>query len=264
MPPGRSVVSDGRRIAFDVRGTGPPTLILIHGWACHRGFWDRQTALLDSGTSVVTLDLAGHGASSTDDPARSIEAFARDVVAVVDALAHPEVILVGHSMGGPVAVEAAIRLAGRCRLVLGVDTFTDGAFYPRRPRVEVAARLAPYAADFAGTLAAMVRRITLCGGPDLATWIVAEMSRCDPATALAALEALLNWDIAARWSALPCAAETINSAILSRGLEATGGLDGLRVHLMDRVGHFPPLEEPAAFAALMEDIVRRHAGHRRS
>ena len=210
----------------------------------------------------MTVDLAGHGDSASDVSARSIEAFARDVVAVADALALTDVVLVVHSMGGPVAVDAAIRLAGRCRLVLGVETFTDAAFYPRRPRAEIAARVGSFAADFGGTVAAMVRRITLHGGPDLATWIGEAMSRCDPATALAALEALLEWDIAARWSALPCPAETINSAILSRGTEPTSGLDGLRVHLMDRVGHFPMLEDPATLAAIMDEIVRRHADPR--
>ena len=258
MPQGRAAVG-GRRIAFDVRGRGRPTLVLIHGWACHRGFWDRQVALLQPAT-VVTLDLAGHGASSADDAARSIAAFGDDVAAVADALALSDVILVGHSMGGPVALEAAVRLAGRCRLVLGVETFTDGAFYRRRPPAEIAARLEGVEADFGGVVDAMVRRITLCGGPGLATWIAGEMSRCDSGTALEALEALLDWDIAARWSALPCAAETINSASLSRELEPTADRDGLRGHVMDRVGHFPMLEEPAALTVAMNDVLRRHAG----
>lgn len=258
-PRSRSAGSEtGRRIAFDVYGTGQPTLLLIHGWACHRGFWDRQVALLGAHARLVLLDLAGHGASPAP-AAMSIETLAADVVGVADALDLADVILVGHSMGGPVAVEAAIRMRGRCRLVLGVETFTDTAFYSRRPRAEIAARLAPFAADFGGTMAAMVHRITRCGGPEIATWIAHEMSRSDPATALDALDALLDWDLAARWSALPCAAETINSACLSKGIETVPGLDGLGVHLMDRVGHFPMLEDHAAFAMIMADIVQRHA-----
>ena len=184
--------------------------------------------------------------------------LARDVVAVADALSLPDTIVIGHSMGGAVAVEAAILMPGRCRSVLGVDSFTDASFYRRRSQTEIRARHRIFAMDFAGAVSAMVRRITLDGGPAVADWIASEMGRCPPATALAQLDALLDWDIEARWPLLPCPAETINSAVLSRGIETVPDLRGLQVHEMDRVGHFPMLEDPARFSGLVGEIVRRH------
>lgn len=54
---------DGLEIVFDVAGGGDPTLVLVHGWRCHRGHWGGQVAELARGTRVVTLDLGGHGDS---------------------------------------------------------------------------------------------------------------------------------------------------------------------------------------------------------
>ena len=257
----RSVLAgDGRPVAYTVQGAGPPHLLLIHGWCCHRGFWDQQAEVLRANATVVTLDLAGHGASPSLPPAQTclIETLARDVLAMADTLPVRDVILVGHSLGGPVAVEAAILMSGRCRLVLGVETFTDPAFYLRRSRTEIAARHQAFEADFPGVVAAMVQRITLRGGPELASWIAAEMSRVNPATALQMLDALLDWDIETRWPLLPCGSETINSAILSQWTQPSPNLDGLRIHMMDGVGHFPMLEQPAMLTGLINDVVHRY------
>ena len=57
------VTDDGRPVAYAVQGTGSPHLLLIHGWCCHRGFWEQQAEVLGANATVVTIDLAGHGNS---------------------------------------------------------------------------------------------------------------------------------------------------------------------------------------------------------
>lgn len=166
--------------------------------------------------------------------------------------------LVGHSMGGPAALEAALRLGDRCVLTLGVDTFTDPAFYRRRPNGETQARVKAFADDFAGAMEAMVRRITL-GGVErgVADWIVGAMAGAEPRIALPLLESLLDWDIEARWPLLQCPVETINSTVLAMSSEPLA-LAGLRVQGMDAVGHFPMLEDPERFNALARAALERH------
>jgi pimeloyl-ACP methyl ester carboxylesterase len=161
-------------------------------------------------------------------------------------------------MGGAAALEAARRLGPRCSLVLGVDTFTDAAFYRRRPRAEVEARKQAFADDFRGTMEKMVRRIAARSAErHVVDWIVGAMAGAEPQTALLALDALLAWDIEARWPSLRSPVETINSAALAKNSEQIA-LDGLRVHAMDAAGHFPMLEDPERFNALTQTILERH------
>jgi pimeloyl-ACP methyl ester carboxylesterase len=250
---------DGIPLHYTVYGAGGPTILFIHGWSCHQDFWHGQMDAFGASARVVTLDLAGHGRSraALAERAWSIGAFARDVETVADALGAQAVTLVGHSLGGAVAIESALRLGSRCRLLLGVDTFTDSAFYERRPADEIAGRRTHFEADFAGALGGMVESIT---GPDtdpgVTAWIAQAMALTDAAVALAALEALLVWDIEARWPLVRCPVETINSGRLARTGERIA-LHRLIVHDMEGVGHFPMLENPTAFNTLAHAILAR-------
>jgi sigma-B regulation protein RsbQ len=230
-------------------------VILIHGWCCDPGSWREQIASLSPGRDLVVPNLM-----ALRSPA-SIDGFAAAVTAIADRLPQQALALVGHSTGSPVALEVAIRLGRRCRLVLGVDTFTDAAFYGRCADDDIAAGLGAFRADFAGTMASMVAAIMAPGtSAKLLRRTAAQMQAADPAPELLALGTLLGWDIGDRWPARPCPAETINSAWLDDACQQVAGLTGLRVHPLDGVGHFPMLEAPARFNALARAILDRHLG----
>jgi pimeloyl-ACP methyl ester carboxylesterase len=252
---------DGIGLHCSERGDGAQAVLFIHGWSCDRTMWDALDLGALGDVRCVAVDLAGHGASVASVAARrwSIAGFGADVATIVEALGVDDVILVGHSMGGPVALEAALRLGARCRAIIGVDTFNEATFYRGRPAREIAERLAPFAADFRGSMRSMVAHITAPGcDPALVAQIGETMNRIDPAVALAVLDALLTWDIDARWPLLDRAVETINSAFLARRNE-TIVLDRLVVHELEGVGHFPMLEDPAAFSAALGAIIARAA-----
>jgi pimeloyl-ACP methyl ester carboxylesterase len=257
--PGGGASSRRERVAYSVVEGRNPLVLFIHGWCCNQSFWRPQMAALGGRLRLAALDLSGHGLSRrAPHRAWPIEAFGADVVAVADALAADQVVLVGHSMGGPVALEASLRLGARCLLVLGVDTFTDVAFYRRLPRDEIETRVQTFAADFAGAMTRMVAAITAPGDePGLIGWIAGQMTRSDPRIALSALESLLDWDIEQRWPLRRAPIETINSK-RSALREAQIPLDGLGVHILDGVGHFPMLEAPEAFNAALLGVLRRH------
>jgi pimeloyl-ACP methyl ester carboxylesterase len=97
---------DGIRLAFEVHGTGTPTLGSVHGWSCDRRYWRGQLRLLAARYQTVAVDLAGHGQSGVGRRSWTMAAFGEDVVAVVEQLGLGELVLIGHSMGGDVVVEA--------------------------------------------------------------------------------------------------------------------------------------------------------------
>ncbi|ODN69398.1 alpha/beta fold hydrolase [Methylobrevis pamukkalensis] len=235
-------------VAFTEAGTGP-AVILVHGWCCAASFWAPTQAALSGRFRLIAPDLP---------PGTPISEAANLVCTLAGHLGLGDVALVGHSMGGPVAIEAGIAMAGpdgpRCRQIVGVDTFTDPRFYlPLDPEVR-AQRLAFFRSAFAGTMQSMVWSITAPETePAVVAAIAATMAACPPDAALDALGSLLDYDILARWPALTCPATTINAARLMGEGDAAliARLPGLEVVRMTGVGHFPMLEAPEAFAAAL-------------
>jgi pimeloyl-ACP methyl ester carboxylesterase len=113
----------GVHIQYRLYGGGDALVVLVHGWSCDSNYWQAQLPALREHYAVATVDLAGHGGSGANRASWSMADFGDDVVRVVNALPdYQKVVLVGHSMGGPVAVEAARRLKGRVAGIIGVDT----------------------------------------------------------------------------------------------------------------------------------------------
>jgi len=189
--------SDGVRIAYQVYGGGAPAIVLIHGWSCNSSYWRAQLSELAQRYTVVTLDLAGHGASGANRSDWSIDNYGADVAAVVGRVTIPRVVLVGHAMGGAVALTATLRIGARVLGIIGVDSFKSiGLPPPQRARVE--RQIAPFSVDFSGTMHSFVARYLFTGAadPGLVRRIADDMSRTSPQVAVASLIGLSGLDFA--------------------------------------------------------------------
>ncbi|MBL1101015.1 alpha/beta fold hydrolase [Streptomyces coffeae] len=110
---------DGLRVAYQVRGNGPP-LVLLAGQANSHHWWDGIRDDFHAAHSTVTIDYRGTGESDEPRTAYSTQEFARDVIAILDDLDIDRADVYGTSMGGRVAQWLAIRHPGRVGgLVLG-------------------------------------------------------------------------------------------------------------------------------------------------
>ncbi len=101
--PSRFAALEGVRLHYKSLGTGRTAVVLIHGWAGDLGVWRSQAAVLEGRVRVLALDLPGHGRSDKPAVPYSMAFLARAVNAVVEAAQVDRVVLVGHSMGTPVA-----------------------------------------------------------------------------------------------------------------------------------------------------------------
>jgi 3-oxoadipate enol-lactonase len=94
---------EGRRIGYDDSGGSGTPLVLLHGFPLDRTVWDEQLPAL-RGTRAIRIDLRGCGESEASDGPALMEMLAADVAGVLDALHVERAALVGHSIGGYVAL----------------------------------------------------------------------------------------------------------------------------------------------------------------
>ncbi|MEH0008178.1 MAG: alpha/beta fold hydrolase [Flavobacteriales bacterium] len=94
-------------LAYQVAGKGKP-LVLLHGFLENRHIWDKWAAQLgQKGVKCLLIDLPGHGESPVLRHTHSMEFMADAVIAVTRGLDQPNFSIVGHSMGGYVALALA-------------------------------------------------------------------------------------------------------------------------------------------------------------
>ncbi|MCI0588536.1 MAG: alpha/beta hydrolase [Planctomycetes bacterium] len=253
--------ADGVPIGYDVRGRGGAALVFVHGWCGDRSYWRNQVGEFSSDHRVVTLDLGGHGASGANRKAWDFSALAGDVVAVVERLDLPGVILVGHSMGGPVSLLAASRMPGRTIAVVGVDTIHDAEFETPAGWLEEAARSLD--ADFRTSMRGFVGPMFEEGGdPSLPEWVCARAERTDRTAALALLRAFQAYDAKAALAGAEVPVRCINAAAKPPRRMATAVATNRKYAdfdaiLLERVGHFPHLERPREFNAALRAVILR-------
>lgn len=101
-----------------------PVVLLIHGHPFDRSMWSPQVAALTAaGYRVITSDLRGYGASEVVPGVTTLEQFARDQAALLDALGVDKAVVGGLSMGGQIVMEFCRLFPERVSAVLLADTF---------------------------------------------------------------------------------------------------------------------------------------------
>ncbi len=250
---------DGVPIRYAVRGTGVPALVFVHGWACDRTYWDAQMRHFARRHRVVAIDLAGHGESGAGREEWTVEAFGEDVATVVEQLGLEQVVLIGHSVGGFVVLEAARRIPDRLVGVVGVEAWYD-------PEQKVSAEqvrmiLEPLRANFAEMTEAIVRAMMFAPGADsaLVDRVAGGMSAAPPEIALAVSENSYRWWNEQGVEALRAVAAPLGAINAAR---SPTNVDALRryapsidVRTMDGVGHFLMLEDPETFNRLLDELL---------
>lgn len=255
-----TISTDGIPLCYEVHGAGVPALVFVHGWSCDRGYWNRQLDHFARKYQVVTLDLAGHGESGLGRKAWTMPAFGRDVVAVVEKLGLEQTVLVGHSMGGDVIVEAARLMPDRVAGLVWVDTYNT--LGKPRDREEVEKFMAPFRADFVTKVRKFVREMFVSSSDQaLVDWVATDMSAAPPEVAVLALEETITFDreILTGLRDLKVPIVAINSDYWPTDVEALQRY-GVKVVLMSGVGHFLMMEDPGTFNRLLGEVIEEFRG----
>jgi len=122
---------DGVSISYVEEGTGPETIIFIHGLGSYLPAWKKNIEGLKSQFRCIAIDLPGYGKSSKDPHSGLMSYYADEVMKFAEAMGLKEFTLAGHSMGGQISIVAGIMNPDKVKKLIlvdpaGFERFTEG------------------------------------------------------------------------------------------------------------------------------------------
>lgn len=110
-------------INYFQQGEGDTTLLFLHGWCIDGTYWMNQLESFSKSYSVIAIDLPGFGQSKAKRTQWTVEEYAQDVTAFIDAMNLQHVVIVGHSMAGEIMLQMALGNNPKIVGIVGVDNF---------------------------------------------------------------------------------------------------------------------------------------------
>ena len=238
------------------RGRGSPTVVLLHYYAGSSRAWDAVVAELDASHRCVAADLRGFGDSEAPPSGYAVRDYADDVVALLAAVRAERFVLVGHSMGGKIAMAvAARRPPGLDALVLVAPSPPTPEPMPEATRAHLLATYGDHAAAAQTARDITVRPLA----PPAFDQVVRDSLRTSARAWNAWLLEGSREDISAEMPRVVVptlvvvggADPVMHRPMLER--EVRDRIAGARLRAVPGVGHLVPLEAPAELAALIRE-----------
>lgn len=239
-------------LALDDGGSGGLPVVLIHSLAGNSTHWSKQLEHLRRTRRAVALDLRGHGRS--EQPRNgdyTIAGMTGDVATVADSLGLDKFVLVGHSMGGGVALAYAGAHPDRVAGLLLVDPIGDGK---QIPPAEAKAYLAGFESSYDSTSQGYWASIA---GPDSATRrrLLADLKATPREAVVQGLRDVMQFDphpALARYQGPRLSIVTPNNNMPS-SLHRLG--KGFPHRMVEGTGHWIQLDKPEEFNRLLDEFL---------
>lgn len=251
---------------YEDEGLGRPVL-LIHGHTSDRRTWDPVvTALLDADLRVLRPDLRGHGKSTRPDFGYHVSHHASDMAAVIKTAGIDTAMVVGHSIGGAVALEMALTMTNRVDgLVLISPVMPDRPFEPafmeNLREVARVTRQDGIEAAMVGPWASSPIYEHSFSKPGIREAVMAIVREFPGAEYLATQRDSVerNWTVPERLSEINVptvifAGDQETPGFRAYAEEAAAGIPGSRLEILKDCGHLVPLEEPGRVADAIIEV----------
>jgi pimeloyl-ACP methyl ester carboxylesterase len=240
------------RLYYERAGSGEPELLFLPGWCCDHTAFRPQFEHFGGTHAVTSLDLRGVGQSDHPDDGYSIPELADDVAAFCVEVGMESPVVVGHSLGGMIAVDLGARYPSLARALVLVD---PGPIDPLPETVEF---FRGFAEQLEGANGAEVRReyVHDMGARDdeLARWIVDLMCAPSQAVAAAVIRGVSEWngrDLLARCK-VPVLLLRSELGVETDAVRLCELKPDLQVGVTVGAGHFHQFEVPEQVNAMIE------------
>jgi pimeloyl-ACP methyl ester carboxylesterase len=277
-PQRRHVDLHGSRLAYRAAGEGP-VILLIHGITSDSSIWERVMPGLARSHTVIAPDLPGHGRSDKPKGDYSLGAHACWLRDLLLALGHQRATLVGHSLGGGIAMQFSYQFPDRCERLVLVDSGGLGrevSLLLRAASLPGAELVLPVLAasrllDVGARVGGALDRIGLKLGTDLEQMARGHNTLSDAASRSAFLHTLRavvdpagqrvdatnRLYLAELMPLLLIWGERDSIIPVSHGRAAHARVPSSRLEVLERSGHFPQLDEPECFLDVLLDFIEQ-------
>lgn len=254
--------ANGQTLGYDDVGTGIPVLFL-HGFPHNRSLWAPQLGALATAARTVSMDLRGFG-ESAPGAARSMDDYADDAAALLDALDIDRAVVAGLSMGGYATLAFWRRHPARARALVLCDTRAgaDGeASRASRRDMQRMARDQGSSAIANQLINGMVGATTRLKNPELVDELHRMMSLAPEDGVVGALEAMMTRPDSTSMLAtisVPTLIIVGDEDLLAPATEARAmhlAISGSRLEIIVGAGHVSNAERPATFNHLLSEFL---------
>jgi pimeloyl-ACP methyl ester carboxylesterase len=274
----RQVTVHGHRVSYRQQPGSGPVVVLVHGIAGSARTWDAVAPLLAPHASLVAPDLLGHGLSAKPKGDYSLGAFASGIRDLLGRLGHDRVTIVGHSLGGGVALQFAYQFPQHTeRLVLvssgglgrEVTAALRAATLPGAEFVlpiigyhgwgeagaAVGRALSKLGMSLPAGIAEVGRHVTSLGDAQARKAFVATARAVIDITGQR-IDATDRLYLAQRVPLLIVWGGRDHFIPVEHGRHAAALVPGSRLEVFDRAGHFPHIDQPQRFSDVLVDFLR--------
>ena len=257
----KTIKNHGVKIDYRIYGDSDTTLLFVHGWGINQTYWDPQVQYFSKKYKVVTFDLPGFGLSGKNRKNYSMEAYGDDVISLIKKLKLTQVILIGHSMGGNIILEAAVKHPKDIIGFIGIDNFKElGMEYTETDQMEINNFLNGLKENYANVASAFAEGALFAESTDttVINRVIKDIKTSDPAAAISSIENSLRSTEREKllMNQLQLKVLLVNSDVIPTNEEALEKYcKSHEIIPIHDTGHYPMIEKPEEFNRALQKAI---------
>ncbi|MFD0999132.1 alpha/beta fold hydrolase [Ohtaekwangia kribbensis] len=257
-----TILANETVIDYVQAGDGEITLLFVHGAFINKEYWREQIEYFKTNYSVVAVDLPGHGQSGRDRVNWTIHEFGKDIVSIIDSLKLSNVVLIGHSMGADIILEAASMRKDSIIGVVVIDALKNaGEELNEEVQQQVDSILEQLNTNFADTVETYAQQGLLSPDtdPKITHTIINDYRNAYQPMGIRSVQDVFSFPTRERelLQSLPFKIYLINVDYIPTNEELLRkyASAGYELHIIHGTSHFPMLEEPQVLNEALEKVI---------